>query len=339
MWFKLAGATFTKNLGTMSSLSQSYSISYTLGTGLTKVSAPGSVANDNATTLTATFTLDTTNYELGTATVTMGGTTLTKDTDYTLTLSSTTLTLTIPNVSGSVSVTIGTNSIGGGSAGDGDSSSGDSGTYTVTINPTPSNATVIMALGMDSITTGTSKSNINSGNTVWYLIEKEGYVTESGIMTVSSNLTKNISLTSYGASGTKIPITWYPQEYYYSVSPVTSYNTVTSMDRVTTSNAPTINNHKNYWSTQIFTKDTLPNGSIITIATGYQYRPDGVPDLSSQRTISNRPANVTTASVTVDDAWWGNNEYVGFNISSTSSVSLTSKTEDDLNNIFSITLP
>ena len=160
MWFKLAGATFTKNLGTMSSLSQSYSISYTLGTGLTKVSAPGSVANDNATTLTATFTLDTTNYELGTATVTMGGTTLTKDTDYTLTLSSTTLTLTIPNVSGSVSVTIGTNSIGGGSTGDSDTGSGDSGTTTPTI---PEGYTLLpttkYALGVTSTGTGRVSAN------------------------------------------------------------------------------------------------------------------------------------------------------------------------------------
>lgn len=57
MWFKLAGATFTNNLGTMDSISKSYMMDYS---GLTGLSAsPGSVsyANDSTPDATITFTV------------------------------------------------------------------------------------------------------------------------------------------------------------------------------------------------------------------------------------------------------------------------------------------
>lgn len=57
MWFKLAGATFTNNLGTMDSISKSYMMDYS---GLTGLSAsPGSVsyASDSTPDATITFTV------------------------------------------------------------------------------------------------------------------------------------------------------------------------------------------------------------------------------------------------------------------------------------------
>lgn len=57
MWFKLAGATFTNNLGTMDSISKSYMMDYS---GLTGLSAsPGSVsyATDSTPDATITFTV------------------------------------------------------------------------------------------------------------------------------------------------------------------------------------------------------------------------------------------------------------------------------------------
>ncbi len=115
MWFKLATADFSsKNLGTMSSISSSYSISYTLGNGLTLLNAIGSVPNDNTQKPTLTFTLNTASYELGTVTVTMGTSTLVKDTNYTVSISGTTVTITFKTaITNSVSISIATTVING----------------------------------------------------------------------------------------------------------------------------------------------------------------------------------------------------------------------------------
>lgn len=69
---------------------------------------------------------------------------------------------------------------------------------------------------------------------------------------------------------------------------------------------------KKFHATRIFTKDELPNGTVIVVKPGYQYRPDAWVSLSSKN--SNRPGNVTTSIVTVDDAWWGSFNYRGFNL-------------------------
>lgn len=57
MWFKLAGATFTNNLGTMDSISKSYMMDYSGLTGLQ--ASPGSVsyATDSTPDATITFTV------------------------------------------------------------------------------------------------------------------------------------------------------------------------------------------------------------------------------------------------------------------------------------------
>ncbi len=76
----------------------------------------------------------------------------------------------------------------------------------------------------------------------------------------------------------------------------------------------TSNNSKNFWATEIFTKEQLPVGSVITIKDGYQYRPDGWQELDAKNSLT-RPANVTSAVVMVDDAWWEGFNYRAFNIS------------------------
>ena len=93
-----------------------------------------------------------------------------------------------------------------------------------------------------------------------------------------------------------------------------------------------------FWATQVFTEETLPVGSIITVASGWQYRPDGWND-DSYNTTSTRPANVTTSKVVIDEAWWEDYQYRGFNISKTTTADITSLTEEDINNIFKIYVP
>ena len=72
-----------------------------------------------------------------------------------------------------------------------------------------------------------------------------------------------------------------------------------------------------FWATQIFNKADLPNGTVIVIGKGYQYRPDGWQTLDANNT-SARPGNVIGSEgnqiVVVNDAWWGDLNFRGFNV-------------------------
>ncbi len=79
----------------------------------------------------------------------------------------------------------------------------------------------------------------------------------------------------------------------------------------------TANNSPQFWATnEKFSTSQLPVGSVITIAEGYQYRPEGWQSLTAKNSAS-RPANVKTATVKVDASWWTGFSYRGFNVSKT----------------------
>ena len=91
--------------------------------------------------------------------------------------------------------------------------------------------------------------------------------------------------------------------YYYSTSNSTS-NLVTKAD-----------NSKGFNATKIFTKETLPVGSIINIVSGYQYRLEGWQTLGVVNSVARRGAS--TKGMVVDEALWSQYNYIGFNISKT----------------------
>lgn len=94
----------------------------------------------------------------------------------------------------------------------------------------------------------------------------------------------------------------------------------------------------NFWSTEKFTKGTLPVGSKIVIASGWQYRPEGwINDAANS--ASARPTACTTSVVDVTEAWWGNWTTRAFNISKTDSSDLSSYSESDIREIFKIYVP
>jgi hypothetical protein len=70
---------------------------------------------------------------------------------------------------------------------------------------------------------------------------------------------------------------------------------------------------KGFVATRKFSKVTLPVGSIIQVASGWQYRPEGWEYDSNL----GRPVNVTTSDVTVTENWWANYSTRAFNISKT----------------------
>lgn len=91
-------------------------------------------------------------------------------------------------------------------------------------------------------------------------------------------------------------------------------------------------------SSQMFTRETLPVGSVITIDSGYKYRPDGWIDLNTKNTHSTKPGNVSTASITVTEDWWGDWTYRGFNISTNAQGNI-SENYLEVASHFNITLP
>ena len=92
--------------------------------------------------------------------------------------------------------------------------------------------------------------------------------------------------------------------YYNSVG---SYNS-----KLMSAENCTENNLVNFISTKLFSKNDLPIGSVIRIDEGYQFRPDSFVALGTSP--ASRRDNCTQG-VIVDAEWWGEYNYVGFNVS------------------------
>lgn len=92
-----------------------------------------------------------------------------------------------------------------------------------------------------------------------------------------------------------------------------------------------------YAATQIFTRTDIPVGSVIVQKEGYQYRPDGWTELNEKTT--NRPGNVTIQITEVDEAWWGEFNYRGFNLAKAGTPNLTEAEQDELEYAFAIFVP
>ena len=97
------------------------------------------------------------------------------------------------------------------------------------------------------------------------------------------------------------------QSYYNSTKGIELYG----KDNSTASNIP------NFISSVLLTKENLPNGSIIIVDEGYQYRPEGWVSETSKNSSSTRPSNTSARFVETDDAWWGSFTIRAFNLSAT----------------------
>ena len=88
-----------------------------------------------------------------------------------------------------------------------------------------------------------------------------------------------------------------------------------------------------------FTKDDIPVGSLIVIADGYQYRPEGWKNLSTANTSATRPGNVTDAVTEVTEEWWGSWTYRAFNIAKAGNPNLTAEQMKLLDGVLFILVP
>ena len=90
-----------------------------------------------------------------------------------------------------------------------------------------------------------------------------------------------------------------------------------------------------FFATAKFTKEELPVGSVIYIADGWQYRPEG---WLNGNFVSPRQNNVSTKYVIVTEEWWGNYTERAFNVSKLGTPSITGEA-DNIPNVFKIYLP
>ncbi|MBR4822512.1 MAG: hypothetical protein IKZ71_05115 [Bacteroidales bacterium] len=118
------------------------------------------------------------------------------------------------------------------------------------------------------------------------------------------------------ANFTKLEFTYTKDAFYNSTSDTNS-NLVTTGANVV-----------QFVATSIVEKAQIPNGSVIVVNYGYQYRPEGWQTLGTKNSAT-RPANVGKNVVVVDDAWWGNYNYRAFNLAKFGNPSMTEASERD----------
>ena len=107
-----------------------------------------------------------------------------------------------------------------------------------------------------------------------------------------------------------------------------------------TSNSTMVTGQSNcvqFAATNIVEKAQIPNGSVIVVNIGYQYRPEGWTALDAKN--SSRPANVGNTITVVDDAWWGSYNYRGFNLAKFGNPNLTDAEQATLASSFAVYVP
>lgn len=193
MWFRLAGADWSgdgNSLGSMSSISGSWTVQCTTSGGISKTTGAGFVTQGG--TWTGTFTLATgAEFTSATLTPSTAGT-------VTSTPSGSTITITIANVSANCVLSV--VATGGSSGGSG----GAATNYTFTLTPTPASATVTLTATGYSTVSGTGETSITvaDGTTVNWSVEADDYTRREGSWTISGdNKTENITLTTSSGEG------------------------------------------------------------------------------------------------------------------------------------------
>ena len=73
-------------------------------------------------------------------------------------------------------------------------------------------------------------------------------------------------------------------------------------------------NLHDFCATPIYTKEDLPDGTLIVVKSGFQYRPEGWITLTTKNSSATRPQNVTANLTEVNASWWGDWNYRAFNL-------------------------
>ena len=122
---------------------------------------------------------------------------------------------------------------------------------------------------------------------------------------------------------TELNLTLHRTSYWQSVDSISMY----------TSNTGTA---LKYWATDKLTKEDLPVGSIIVVASGWRYRPEGWVGDNRNKV---RPDMETISVIEITEEWWGDFTYRAFNIGKTSNGDISNLTETEIRNAFKIYIP
>ena len=93
-----------------------------------------------------------------------------------------------------------------------------------------------------------------------------------------------------------------------------------------------------FYSTQVFSKDEIPVGSVIVLAEGWQFRPESWIDRGVIPPTL-RPGMVSQNMIVVEEGWWGDFTERAFNICKSPQVSLLDLSTEDMADVFKIYVP
>lgn len=117
------------------------------------------------------------------------------------------------------------------------------------------------------------------------------------------------------------------------------WNSTDKSTVISAATGSTASNLNQFAATQMFTKSEIPNGSLIVLKSGFQYRPEGWVSLTSKNNSSSRPGNTTTQLVEVNDTWWASWNYRAFNLAKLGNPGLDAAGQAELDNCFYIFTP
>ena len=123
---------------------------------------------------------------------------------------------------------------------------------------------------------------------------------------------------------TKLDLSWTALGYWNSVDVNKHHAIITDAE-----------NSKQFYASRMLSKTDLPIGSVIEVASGWQYRPEGWKDSGRQ---SSRPNFTQASRVAVTQDWWGDYTHRAFNLSKIGSGSLEDA-ENEIDAAFTVWIP
>ncbi|MCF0172241.1 MAG: DUF4886 domain-containing protein [Bacteroidales bacterium] len=173
------------------------------------------------------------------------------------------------------------------------------------------------------------KEAVNNAYDHPYEVTRSQYESEAEVCPPHEELAAVLKAAGYDPDNyEELQIRLTPNSFYQSTASSTVYSAATG------SSASNLNQ---FASTPIYTKSDIPNGSVIVLKEGFQYRPEAWTSLSGK--TSNRPANVYEQIVKVDDTWWGSWNYRAFNIAKKGNPALDAAGQKELLECFAIFVP
>jgi len=128
-------------------------------------------------------------------------------------------------------------------------------------------------------------------------------------------------------------------ELAYEVTFRAYYNSMANSTLQCAANGSTATNLNQFAATKIFSKGDLPNGTLLVLKDGYQYRPEGWTALTAKNNSTTRPGNVTTQIVKVDKDWWGSWNFRAFNLAVKGNPAMTDEQMENIVSAFAIFVP